>query len=158
MMHMKVPKSFSSSFHVGDRHCQEYGWREMHNRRCATELHHLLRCGNCTFLSSSLWTAARDCNYSRHWDHDKDLGGQCSNYHLILVENLERNLLPSSLRDFIHEHTSVLSQVHVFPCPSYMPYARGIIVADCEKKLQKIQQFLDNPIHLIVSSRGRCVF
>nr|XP_033515293.1 uncharacterized protein LOC104109072 isoform X2 [Nicotiana tomentosiformis] len=102
-------------------------------------------------------TEATDCNYSRHWDHDKDLGGQCSNYHLILVENLERNLLPSSLRDFIHEHTSVLSQVHVFACPSYMPYARGIIVADCEKKLQKIQQFLDNPIHLIVSSRGRPV-
>ncbi|KAG5604999.1 hypothetical protein H5410_026491 [Solanum commersonii] len=23
-------------------------------------------------------------------DHDKDLGGQCSNYHLMLVENLEK--------------------------------------------------------------------
>ncbi|XP_055800962.1 uncharacterized protein LOC129870268 isoform X1 [Solanum dulcamara] len=94
-------------------------------------------------------------DYSRHWDHDKDLGGQRSNYHLMLVENLERNLLPSSLRDFIHEHTSVWSQVYISPCPSYMPYARGIIVVDCEEKLKKINLFLDNPTHLVVSSKGR---
>ncbi|KAJ8528375.1 hypothetical protein K7X08_022067 [Anisodus acutangulus] len=100
-------------------------------------------------------TEATDYNYSRHWDHDKDLGGQSSNYHLILVENLERNLLPTSLRDFIHEHTSVWSHAYIFPCPSYMPYARGIIVVDCEENLQKINQFLDNPTHLVVSSKGR---
>ncbi|MCD7462794.1 hypothetical protein HAX54_049374, partial [Datura stramonium] len=94
-------------------------------------------------------------DYSRHWDHDKDLGGQCSNCHVMLVENLERNLLPSSLRDFIREHTSVWSQTYISPCPSYMPYARGIIVVDCEEKLQKINLFLDNPTHLVVSSKGR---
>ncbi|XP_059276931.1 uncharacterized protein LOC132031088 isoform X1 [Lycium ferocissimum] len=102
-------------------------------------------------------TEATDYNYSRHWDHDKDLGGQCPNYHFMLVENLERNLLPSSLRDFIHEHTSVWSQAYIFPSPSYMPYARGIIVVDCEEKLQKINQFLDNPTHLVVSPKGRPV-
>lgn len=94
-------------------------------------------------------------DYSRHWDHDKDLGGQCSKYHLMLVENLERNLLPSSLRDFIHEHTSVWSQAYISPCPSYMPYARGIIMVDCEEKFKKINLFLDNPTHLVVSSKGR---
>lgn len=94
-------------------------------------------------------------DYSRRWDHDKDLGGQCSNYHVMLVENLERNLLPSSLRDFIHEHTSVWSQAYISPCPSYMTYARGSIVVDCEEKLQKINLFLDNPTHLVVSSKGR---
>ncbi|XP_015166217.1 uncharacterized protein [Solanum tuberosum] len=92
---------------------------------------------------------------SRHWDHDKDLGGQCSNYHLMLVENLERTLFPSSLRDFIHKHTSVWSQAYISPCPSYMPYARGIIVVDCEEKLKEINRFLDNPTHLVVSSKGR---
>ncbi|WMV59801.1 hypothetical protein MTR67_053186 [Solanum verrucosum] len=91
----------------------------------------------------------------RHWDHDKDLGGQCSNYHLMLVENLERTLFPSSLRDFIHKHTSVWSQAYISPCPSYMPYARGIIVVDCEEKLKEINHFLDNPTHLVVSSKGR---
>ncbi|CAN4096247.1 unnamed protein product [Withania somnifera] len=96
-------------------------------------------------------------DYSRCWDQDKDLGGQCSNYHVMLVENLERNLLPSSLRDFIHEHTSVSSQAYISPCPSYMPYARGIIVVDCEEKLQRINLFLDNPAHLVVSSKGRPV-
>ncbi|KAK4344180.1 hypothetical protein RND71_037274 [Anisodus tanguticus] len=103
----------------------------------------------------SSFKATTDYNYSRHWDHDKDLGGQSSNYHLMLVENLERNLLPTSLRGFIHEHTSVWSHAYIFPSPSYMPYARGIIVVDCEEKLQKLNQFLDNPTHLVVSSKGR---
>lgn len=128
--------------------------------RCTTEgvLRNSMSCYDVVialFLSSSFWTAATD--YSRHWDHDKDLGGQCSKYHLMLVENLERNLLPSSLRDFIHEHTSVWSQAYISPCPSYMPYARGIIMVDCEEKFKKINLFLDNPTHLVVSSKGRYV-
>ncbi|XP_047252389.1 uncharacterized protein LOC107842066 isoform X1 [Capsicum annuum] len=106
-------------------------------------------------VNVSCITEATD--YSRHRDHDKDLGGQFSNYHVMLVENLERNLLPSALRDFIHEHTSVWSQACISPCPSYMPYAQGIIVVDCEEKLQKINLFLDNPSHLVVSSKGRPV-
>ncbi|KAF3685219.1 hypothetical protein FXO37_00839 [Capsicum annuum] len=92
--------------------------------------------------------------YSRLWEDDKDLGRQCPSYHLLLIENLERNLLPSSFRNFIHEHTSVSVQAYIFPSPS-MQYASGIIVVDCEEKRQKILQFLDNPAHFIVSSIGR---
>uniref|UniRef100_A0A3Q7ECT2 Uncharacterized protein n=1 Tax=Solanum lycopersicum TaxID=4081 RepID=A0A3Q7ECT2_SOLLC len=50
---------------------------------------------------------------SRHWDHDKDLGGKCSNYHVSLVDNLERTLFPSSLRDFIYKHTLFWSQSYI---------------------------------------------
>lgn len=98
-------------------------------------------------------TGATNTN-SRLWEDDRDLGGQCPSSHLIFIENLERNLLPSSFRDFIHEHTSVPSQAYILPSPS-MPYARGIIVVDSQDKHQKVLQFLDNPSHLIVSSAGR---
>lgn len=106
------------------------------------------------FLTSSLWTAATNSKYSRLLEDDKDLGGQCPSSHYMFIENFERNLLPSSFRDFIYEHTSVPSQAYILPCP-FMPYARGIIVVDSEDKRQKILQFLDNPAHLIVSSTGR---
>ncbi|XP_060190264.1 uncharacterized protein LOC132619350 [Lycium barbarum] len=99
-------------------------------------------------------TGATESKYSRDQEHDEDLGGQCPSSHLMLIENLERNLLPSSFRDFIHDHTSVSSQVYILPSLS-MPYATGFIVVDCEEKLQKIHRFLDNPAQLIVSSTGR---
>ncbi|KAF3645837.1 hypothetical protein FXO38_19454 [Capsicum annuum] len=91
--------------------------------------------------------------YSRLWEDDKDLGGQCQSYHLMLIENLERNLLPSSFRNFIYEHTSVSVQAYILPSLS-MPYARGILVVDSEDTRQKILQFLDSLTHLIVSSTG----
>ncbi|XP_070006891.1 uncharacterized protein [Nicotiana sylvestris] len=95
-----------------------------------------------------------DSKYSRDWEQDKDLGRLYPSSHLMLIENLERNLLPSSFRDFIHENTSVSSEVYILPSLS-MPYARSIIVVDCEAKLQQIHQFLENPAHLVVSSTGR---
>ncbi|KAM3395136.1 putative protein isoform X1 [Capsicum galapagoense] len=99
-------------------------------------------------------TGATNSIYSRLWEDDKDLGGQCQSYHLMLIENLERNLLPSSFRNFIYEHTSVSVQAYILPSLS-MPYARGILVVDSEDTRQKILQFLDSLTHLIVSSTGR---
>ncbi|XP_015082392.1 uncharacterized protein LOC107026065 [Solanum pennellii] len=99
-------------------------------------------------------TGATNSKYSRLLEDDKDLGGQCPSSHYMFIENFERNLLPSSFRDFIYEHTSVPSQAYILPCP-FMPYASGIIVVDSEDKHQKILQFLDNPAHLVVSSTGR---
>ncbi|PHT42810.1 hypothetical protein CQW23_16835 [Capsicum baccatum] len=99
-------------------------------------------------------TGATNSIYSRLWEDDKDLGGQCQSYHLMLIENLERNLLPSSFRNFIYEHTSVSVQAYILPSLS-IPYASGILVVDSEDKRQKILQFLDSLTHLIVSSTGR---
>ncbi|KAM3395135.1 hypothetical protein P3S68_004140 [Capsicum galapagoense] len=85
-------------------------------------------------------TGAKIRKYSRLWEDDKDLGWQCPSYHLLLIENLERNLLPSSFRNFIHEHTSVSVQAYIFPSPS-MQYASGIIVVDAKRSVRRYSSF-----------------
>ncbi|XP_042477920.1 uncharacterized protein LOC122059280 isoform X2 [Macadamia integrifolia] len=94
---------------------------------------------------------------------DMDLGGEplsmktedTGNFHFILVENMEKNLSPLAVVDFIYRHTSVLTHAYVFPSSSPEPYTRGAIVADSRGKLEKINEFLHDPAHIIMSSRGR---
>ncbi|KAL5730673.1 hypothetical protein ACHQM5_003470 [Ranunculus cassubicifolius] len=96
-------------------------------------------------------------------EQDKDLGGKfcltenngVSGSHFILIENLEKDLSPSTIVDFINNQVSVHSQAQLFPSLSFEPYARGVIVVDSQEELQKLADFLDNPAHIISSSRGR---
>ncbi|KAL6999865.1 hypothetical protein U1Q18_001021 [Sarracenia purpurea var. burkii] len=81
--------------------------------------------------------------------------GETGSHHFIVIENLERNLSPSSIMEFIHKQTSIFVQAYVFPSLSSESYTRGAIVLDCRKKLKKIYEFLNNPDHLVMSSRGR---
>jgi hypothetical protein len=90
---------------------------------------------------------------------DKDLGGstveETGMHHFILVENLERDLSPSSIMEFIHKQTSISAQAYVFPNLSSESYTRGAIVVECKEKLKKIYEFLNNPDHIVTSSRRR---
>lgn len=97
-------------------------------------------------------------------DSDKDLGGEdmihqpnasTGGHHIILITNLENNLSPSIIEQFIHKHTSILPEVLVFPSQSSVPYASGAICLDSETKLEKIFKFLLNSEHMIISARGR---
>ncbi|XAR55245.1 hypothetical protein NMG60_11035266 [Bertholletia excelsa] len=90
----------------------------------------------------------------------KDCAGECSMegnamHYLILIENLEKDLSPSSIVQLIHKQTSILPQAYVFPSLSSDLYTRGAIRLDCPKKLEKVYEFLSNPNQLIISSRGR---
>lgn len=84
---------------------------------------------------------------------DADLGG-ADNYS-ILIENLEKDLSPSTITEFIHQQTSIVSQSYVFPSSSKESYARGAIVLNTHKDLQVLCKFFNNPGHIIISSRGR---
>lgn len=84
---------------------------------------------------------------------DADLGG-ADNY-LILIENLEKDLSPSTITEFIHQQTSIVSQSYVFASSSKESYARGAIVLNTHKDLQVLCKFFNNPGHIIISSRGR---
>ncbi|CAK9167194.1 unnamed protein product [Ilex paraguariensis] len=97
-------------------------------------------------------------------DHDRDLGGNYIDmnsiknpriHYFILIENIEKDLSPSSIMEFIHKQTSVSPLAYVFPSLSMESYTRGAIVLDCKKELCKINEFLNNPDHIILSSRGR---
>ncbi|XP_057460557.1 uncharacterized protein LOC130751049 isoform X1 [Actinidia eriantha] len=91
---------------------------------------------------------------------DTDLGGESDmgeidSHHFILIENLERNLSPASIMEFMHRQTSIAPQAYVFPSLSSESYTRGAIVLDCLKKLKTIRDFLNSPDHIVISSRGR---
>ncbi|KAI3695356.1 hypothetical protein L1987_78352 [Smallanthus sonchifolius] len=91
-------------------------------------------------------------------DHDIDLGGDkkpdCYHYCIVL-ENLDKDLCPLLMMDFIHEHTSITTQTFVFPSLLAETYARGAIVVDSSIKLKRIYEFINNPNHFITSFSGR---
>ncbi|XP_059449652.1 uncharacterized protein LOC132180743 isoform X2 [Corylus avellana] len=85
---------------------------------------------------------------------DTDLGGVGSHF-VILLENLDKGLSPLSVAEFIHRETSISPQVYVIPNLTSEPSTQGALVLDCEKKFQKLSDFLDNSNHIIMSSRER---
>ncbi|WRX10065.1 SET domain - like 7 [Theobroma cacao] len=87
---------------------------------------------------------------------DTDIGGD-KKYHMILVQNLEKELSSSTVLEFIHKQTSIASQVYIFPSLPWELYTNGVIVLDCRKDLEQLFGFLDNPNHFVVSSNGRVV-
>ncbi|KAF3445278.1 hypothetical protein FNV43_RR14973 [Rhamnella rubrinervis] len=85
--------------------------------------------------------------------HDKDHGG-VGNY-LILVENLDKDLTSVKLMEFVHEQVSISCQAFICPSLSSEIYTRCYIVLDSKMNFEKLCGFLENPDHIIVSSRGR---
>ncbi|KAK0605970.1 hypothetical protein LWI29_032694 [Acer saccharum] len=85
---------------------------------------------------------------------DADFGG-VGNYYTILLENVEKELSPSTIIEFIHRQTSITAQAYVLPSLSSECYTRSVIVLDFQKDVEDLCGFLNNPDHFIVSSKGR---
>ncbi|KAK2647947.1 hypothetical protein Ddye_015436 [Dipteronia dyeriana] len=96
----------------------------------------------------------RSSNLLKRGREDADFGG-VGNYYTILLENVEKELSPSTIIEFIHRQTSVTVQAYVLPSLPSERYTRGVIVLDFQKDLEDLCGFLNNPDHFIVSSKGR---
>ncbi|KAK3184560.1 hypothetical protein Dsin_031846 [Dipteronia sinensis] len=96
----------------------------------------------------------RSCNLLKRNREDVDFGG-VGNYYTILLENVEKELSPSTIIEFIHGQTSITVQAYVLPSLSSECYTRGVILLDFQKDLEDLCAFLNNPDHFIVSSKGR---
>ncbi|WCJ37356.1 hypothetical protein M5689_018503 [Euphorbia peplus] len=92
-------------------------------------------------------------NLSERTKEETDVGGGVN--HCIVIDNLEKDLPPSTIVEFIHSQTSISVKASVFPSLPTETYTKGIIVLDCAKDLQKLCEFLDSSNHIIVSWRGR---
>lgn len=99
-------------------------------------------------------------------DEDRDIGGvpfnmnkveELGNHHYILIDNLEKDLSPTSVIEFIRKQTSITAEAYVFPSLLAESYTRGAIVLASKRSLEEIYKFLINPDHAIVSSTGRYV-
>ncbi|KAL2326217.1 hypothetical protein Fmac_025275 [Flemingia macrophylla] len=85
---------------------------------------------------------------------DRDLEG-IKNVCMILIANIDRELRPSTVKEFLHRHTSVSASVFIFPSLSLEVYTRGAIMLHSEKQFQEMCDFLNNPNYFITSSSGR---
>lgn len=92
-------------------------------------------------------------NYSERIKEETDIGGDANQY--LVIDNLDKDLSPSTIVGFIHSQTSISVQAYVFPSLQFEAYTKGIIALECPKDFQKLCELLDSPNHIIVSWRRR---
>ncbi|RYR06454.1 hypothetical protein Ahy_B05g073790 [Arachis hypogaea] len=85
---------------------------------------------------------------------ESDLEG-LKNQCAILIGNVEKELGPLAVANFLHAHIEMSPRVFIFPSCSSEIYTKAAIVLDTEKDFQKLCEFLDNHNHIITSSTGR---
>lgn len=98
-------------------------------------------------------------NSNLRTNQDEDFGPiSTDGQFFILINNLEKDLTPLMIKNFIHEKTNILAEACVFPSRLTDPFARGAIMVNSLQKAKILHEYLDNPSHLVVSSRGRYAF
>ncbi|KAI4308555.1 hypothetical protein L6164_031614 [Bauhinia variegata] len=88
---------------------------------------------------------------------DSDLGAK-ENPCMILLGNLDKELAPSTIAEFLLGQTSVLPKVYIYPKMPWETYTTAAIILDSgnsEKKFEKLRAFLCDPNCIIMSSTGR---
>ncbi|XP_024026652.1 uncharacterized protein LOC21388354 isoform X2 [Morus notabilis] len=118
--------------------------------------HHLkqgTRCTNWSLSDSMLskWIIGYPCE---RIGQDTDFGG-VDDYYLIVVENLEKDLTPLAMMEFISKEAKVLSQAFILPSLSSDYVTRGNILLDSRRNFERLCDFLENPDQVVVSSNGR---
>ncbi|XP_050206076.1 uncharacterized protein LOC126655807 isoform X2 [Mercurialis annua] len=104
-------------------------------------------------LSNTSPSEERIFDHAQRIREEVDFGG-IGNQYIMLIDNLDKNLSPSTIMEFIHRTTSVIVQAYVFPSLSSETYTKGAVVLDCKKSFQKLYEFLNSPDHIIMSCRG----
>ncbi|KAM7270264.1 hypothetical protein ACFE04_029478 [Oxalis oulophora] len=85
---------------------------------------------------------------------DRDIGGSYLCY-TVFVDNLEKDLSPAIIMDFINKQTGVTCEVCIFPSLSTETFARCSITLDCATNFDAVYKLLENPNHIIISSKGK---
>lgn len=74
---------------------------------------------------------------------------------MIVVDNLEKDLTPSAMMEFISKEVLVSSQAFILPSLSSEFFTRGNILLDSKRDFMKLCDYLESSDSAIVSSRGR---
>ncbi|XP_043804536.1 uncharacterized protein LOC110628454 isoform X3 [Manihot esculenta] len=96
----------------------------------------------------------RICHHTQRIKEESDIGG-IENHYVVLIDNVDKDMSPSTITEFIHRQTSISVRVFVLPSSTAETFTKGAIVLDSKKNLQKLCEFLDSPNHIIMSRRGR---
>ncbi|CAI0432104.1 unnamed protein product [Linum tenue] len=87
------------------------------------------------------------------WE-DADFGRRNDRYAL-LVDNLEKDISSSTLKQFIHQETSLGVEVHVSSRLFPETLNKAVIVVESEQQLDELYKFLDCPAQIVVTRTGR---
>ncbi|XP_072995255.1 uncharacterized protein [Typha latifolia] len=92
---------------------------------------------------------------------NNDFGGQLAqtdshkmSYFSFWIENLENDLLPSTIMEFVHREVSISSQVTLYPGLLQDAYCKAAIFMESKEQADQLFDFLFDPGHIIVSSKG----
>lgn len=85
---------------------------------------------------------------------DKELEGT-KDVCMILITNIDKELCPLTITEFLRRHTSVSARVVIFPSFSMEVYTKGAIMVNSTREFQELCDFLNNPNRIITSSTGR---
>jgi hypothetical protein len=97
-------------------------------------------------------------------DNDRDVGGGCfdsssiketGNQYFMVIENVEKDISPSLIIEFIKKNTRVSANACVCPSLFFESYARVAVFSDSKEEIDKIFKFLSSSDHIIMSSKGR---
>ncbi|KAL9665926.1 hypothetical protein QQ045_000247 [Rhodiola kirilowii] len=86
-------------------------------------------------------------------DVSPNIPGRC--HYVLAIENMEKDLSTSTVTKFIHKETNIFPEAHIFPSLKTDLFTRGILKVHTEREFKKLLEFLENPNHVIVSSRNR---
>ncbi|CAN6448363.1 unnamed protein product [Victoria cruziana] len=76
-------------------------------------------------------------------------------WHYFIIDNLDPELSPAGIANFIYHHTSILCKVFLGPKLPTEHSARGIVFLEGEENIRKLSSFLEDPDQLVMSSAGR---
>ncbi|RWW75841.1 hypothetical protein BHE74_00016100 [Ensete ventricosum] len=77
------------------------------------------------------------------------------NHYAFWIDNLEKDLSPITMNDFIYGQTSLSSQLELSYGVLPVTSCSGMVHLRTEKDAKKLLDFLLDPAHIVVSSRGR---
>ncbi|XP_038714519.1 uncharacterized protein LOC120008082 [Tripterygium wilfordii] len=100
------------------------------------------------------WKTRKIGNHYERIGQDADIGGT-GRCQVVLINNLDKELSPPTIIDFIHKQTTVSIQAHILPSSLSDTFTSAIIVSNCKENLEKLCEFLESPNHIIMSAKGR---
>lgn len=78
-------------------------------------------------------------------------------YYFLWVDNLEKDVSHITISDYLYEQTSIPCHVQLSNCSVPTMCYGGRIIVKNERHAKKLLNFLLDPAHIVISSRGRSV-
>ncbi|KAH9331415.1 hypothetical protein KI387_003523, partial [Taxus chinensis] len=110
----------------------------------------------CNSLERAAGQISMDAGHGpRREKKSKDQHNIFSSSHVILLENLEKDVTPSDVLGVIRQAGVDFVKVYISPPQSFEKFTSGIVCFEDQESYQKVSAYLGNENVIIASSKGR---